>query len=48
MSWTEKVHCAPCRGTTDWIVQNGVWTCFHCGAPMTTAEIAKFHARGKL
>lgn len=45
MNWTERVHCAPCCGTTDWIVQDGQWTCFHCGARMTTAEIAAMQER---
>jgi ribosomal protein L37AE/L43A len=41
MNWTEKVHCTPCRGTTDWIVVDGTWTCFHCGAQMRVTEIEK-------
>lgn len=42
MSWTDDVVCAACDGAS-WTVIGGVWTCA-CGKPMTTAEIAVFHA----
>ena len=43
--WVEKVHCMPCRGTTDWVIKDGSWTCFHCGTVMSPAEIKKYHYR---
>lgn len=43
MSWTERVKCAPCQGTTDWIVEDGSWTCHHCGHKMTFQEIKVMH-----
>lgn len=46
--WVDGVECWGCINRSDyneWQVVDGVWTCT-CGAPMTIAAIADYHAKG--
>ena len=45
MTWTAGVQCRPCNGYTGWVVVDGGWACADCGAAMSGAEIAAYHAR---